>query len=115
VPGGWHRIVVVYPATGPQQTQTTDLVDRVRSSASRAADGTTLRIYIGGDTTFDQVFSQLLTAKMPQFVAVVVGLAFVLLALVIMGQKVTTQHVLGELDGRGVKFLTPARAARPRP
>jgi RND superfamily putative drug exporter len=81
-PDGRAEVAVVYPTTGPQEAQTADLVDRVRSSASRAEAGTSLRIYLGGNTAVDQDFSQVLTAKMLQFVAVVIGLAFVLLALV---------------------------------
>ena len=81
-PDGNAEITVVYPATGPQQAQTAALVDRVRSSASRAEAGTGMRIYVGGNTALDQDFSQVLTAKMGQFIAVVVGLAFVLLAVV---------------------------------
>ncbi len=81
-PNGDGEIAVVYPSTGPQETQTAALVDRVRSSASGAEAGTGLRIYVGGNTAVNQDFSQVLTAKMPQFIAVVVGLAFVLLALV---------------------------------
>ena len=42
----------------------------------------TLKIHVAGDTAVNQDFSHLLSAKMPQFVAVVVGLGFVLLALV---------------------------------
>jgi putative drug exporter of the RND superfamily len=76
------QIAVLYPSAGPQEAQTAALVDRVRSSASRAQAGTMLRIYVGGNTAVGQDFSQVLTAKMPQFVAVVVGVAFILLAIV---------------------------------
>ena len=41
-----------------------------------------MRISVGGVYAAQQDFSQVLTAKMPQFIAVVVGLAFVLLAIV---------------------------------
>ena len=81
-PNGQAEIAVVYPTTGPQESQTAALVDRVRSSASRAGAGTGLRIYVGGNTAIGQDFSHVLTAKMAQFVAVVIGVAFVLLAIV---------------------------------
>ena len=81
-PNGKAEVAVVYPATGPQQAQTADLLGRVRSVIPRAEAGTTLKIHIGGTTALSQDFSQVLNSKMPQFVAVVVGVAFLLLAVV---------------------------------
>ena len=81
-PNGKAEIAVVYPRTGPQVTQTADLVNRLRAAVPRAEAGTTLTMHIGGDTAVNQDFSKLLTGKMAEFVAVVVGLAFLLLAAV---------------------------------
>jgi putative drug exporter of the RND superfamily len=81
-PNGRAEVAVVYPTTGPQQVQTADLLQRVRAAVPSAEAGTTLAIHIGGDTAVNQDFSQVLTNKMPQFLAVVVGLAFLLLLLV---------------------------------
>jgi putative drug exporter of the RND superfamily len=81
-PNGKAEVAVVYPATGPQQAQTADVLQRVRAGIPRAEAGTGLVIHVGGDAALSQDFSQVLNNKMPQFVAVVVGLAFLLLAIV---------------------------------
>lgn len=79
---GKAEVAVVYPATGPQQAQTADLLHRIRTGVPGAEAGTGLVIHVGGDTAVSQDFSQVLNNKMPQFVAIVVGLAFLLLAVV---------------------------------
>ena len=82
-PNGKAELAVVYPTTGPQQAQTTDLVNRIRSDVPQAESGSSLKIHVGGDTAVNEDFSHLLASKMPQFVAVVVGLGFLLLATVL--------------------------------
>jgi RND superfamily putative drug exporter len=81
-PNGKAEVAVVYPATGPQDAATTALLDRLRSNVPRAEAGSSLAIHIGGTTAASEDFSQVLNSKMVQFVAVVVGLAFLLLAIV---------------------------------
>ena len=76
------EIAEVYPATGPQDAATTTLLDRLRAAVPQVETGTTLAIHIGGTTAANEDFSQVLSSKLPQFVAVVVGLAFLLLAVV---------------------------------
>jgi putative drug exporter of the RND superfamily len=78
---------VVFPATGPQDATTTSLLDRLRAGVPRAEAGvpraeagSTLAIHVGGTTAESQDFSQVINSKLPQFVAVVVGLACLLLA-----------------------------------
>ena len=81
-PNGKAEIAVVYPTTRPQDNVTANLVGSIRSKVRGAEVGTTMRISVGGVTAAQQDFSQVLSAKMPQFIAVVVGLAFLLLAIV---------------------------------
>jgi RND superfamily putative drug exporter len=82
-PNGRADVAVLYPTTGPQQPQTTELLHRIRLAVTSAEAGSTLKIHVGGATAINADFSALLAAKMPQFVAVVIGLGFVLLALVL--------------------------------
>lgn len=82
-PNGKAAVAVVYPTTGPQQAQTTDLVNRIRHAVPQAEIASGLKIHVGGDTAVNEDFSHLLASKMPQFVAVVVGLGFLLLAIVL--------------------------------
>jgi RND superfamily putative drug exporter len=81
-PNGKAEVAKVFPATGPQDAATTTLLDRLRAGVPRAEARSTLAIHIGGTTAANEDYSQVLSSKLPQFVAVVVGLAFLLLALV---------------------------------
>lgn len=82
-PNAKAEVAVLYPTTGPQQAQTADLVKRIRSAIPSAETGSTMRVHVGGDTAINEDFSNLLSSKMPQFVAVVVGVGFLLLAVVL--------------------------------
>jgi RND superfamily putative drug exporter len=82
-PNGKAAVAVLYPTTGPQQAQTTDLVNRIRAAVPQAEAASSLKIHVGGDTAVNEDFAHLLASKMPQFVAVVVGLGFLLLAIVL--------------------------------
>ena len=81
-PDGKAEVAEVFPTTGPQDAATTTLLDRLRAGVPRAEAGSTLAIHIGGTTAANEDYSQVLSSKLPQFLAVVVGLAFLLLALV---------------------------------
>ena len=81
-PNGKAEVAEVFPATGPQDAATTTLLDRLRAGVPRAEAGSTLAIHIGGTTAANEDYSQDLSAKLPLFVAIVVGLAFLLLAIV---------------------------------
>lgn len=81
-PNGKAEVAVVYPTTGPQDAATTALLDRLRASVPQAEAGSTLAIHFGGTTAVNEDYSQVQNAKLPLFVAVVVGLSFLLLALV---------------------------------
>jgi RND superfamily putative drug exporter len=81
-PNDKAEVAEVFPTTGPQEAATATLLDRLRAGVPRAEGRSTLAIHIGGTTAASQDFSQVLNKKLPQFVAVVVGLAFLLLAVV---------------------------------
>jgi RND superfamily putative drug exporter len=81
-PNGKAAIAVVYPAYSPQAAQTTALVGRIRSAVPRATAGSSLAIHVGGETASDIDFSRALARKLPLFVAIIVVLAFLLLAAV---------------------------------
>jgi RND superfamily putative drug exporter len=81
-PDGKAEVAEVFPTTGPQQAATTTLLDRLRAAAPQAEAGSTLAIHIGGTDAANQDYSQVMSAKLPQFVAAVVVLAFILLLVV---------------------------------
>jgi RND superfamily putative drug exporter len=79
---GKAEVAEVFPTTGPQDAATTTVLDRLRAGVPQAEAGSTLAIHIGGTTAANQDYSQVTSSKLPQFVAVVVGLSFLLLAVV---------------------------------
>ena len=82
-PNGTAIVATVYPVTSPQSTQTVNLVDQLRNQLiPRAGQGTSLVVHVGGETAANIDFSHVLGGKLPLFIAVVVLLAFVLLAAV---------------------------------
>ena len=81
-PNGKAKVAEVFPTTGPQDAATTTVLDRLRAGVPQAEADSTLAIHIGGTTAANQDYSQVTSSKLPQFVAVVVGLSFLLLAVV---------------------------------
>ena len=82
-PAGQIAAIQVYPTTSPQAAATTNLIYHLRDNVIPAAEtGSSLHIYIGGDTATFADFAHVLGSKMPLFVAIVVLLSFLLLALV---------------------------------
>jgi putative drug exporter of the RND superfamily len=81
-PNGKAEVAEVYPATGPQQAATTTVLDQLRAGVPRAEAGSTLAIHIGGTTAVNADYSQALSSSLPEFLAIVVGLAFLLLLVV---------------------------------
>jgi RND superfamily putative drug exporter len=82
-PHGNAIVATVYPATSPQATQTVNLVNNLRNQLIPQAErGTGLVVHVGGETATNIDFSHVLGDKLPVFIAVVVILAFLLLAAV---------------------------------
>jgi RND superfamily putative drug exporter len=81
-PGSGAALVQVTPATSPEAKATSDLIRELRGSVVPQYErGTTLRVYIGGQTaTFDD-FATVIGAKIPWFILTIVGLSFLLLVL----------------------------------
>ncbi|NEA23737.1 MMPL family transporter [Actinomadura bangladeshensis] len=75
--------VIAYPATAPQDEATTDLVHELRDEVLPSLSARTGVDYlVGGPTAATQDFSDAVSARMPLFVAVVVGLSALLLMVV---------------------------------
>jgi putative drug exporter of the RND superfamily len=81
-PNGKAEVAEVFPASGPQDAATTTVLDRLRADVPRAEAGSTLAIHIGGTTAVNEDYTHVLSSALPQFLAVVVGLAFLLLLVV---------------------------------
>ena len=81
-PNGKAEVAEVFPTTGPQDAPTTTTLDRLRAGVPQAEAGSTLAIHIGGTTAENEDYTQALSGSLPQFLAVVIGLAFILLLIV---------------------------------
>jgi RND superfamily putative drug exporter len=76
-------LINVYPDSAPQDAATTTLIDHLRSQTIPAAvAGTGLTVYVGGTTAIFVDFAHILGHKLPLFIGLVVGLSFLLLAVV---------------------------------
>lgn len=75
--------VFVYPATSPQDEGTVDLVHHLRDDVTPSLEQATgAEVLVGGATAASQDVSETLAARLPLFVAVVVGVSSLLLLLV---------------------------------
>jgi RND superfamily putative drug exporter len=81
-PNGKAEVAEVFPTTGPQDAPTATTLDRLRAGVPQAEAGSTLAIHIGGTTAENEDYTQALSGSLPQFLAVVIGLAFILLLIV---------------------------------
>ena len=81
--GSKVALVTVFPSTSPQAAATTDLVHSLRTTVvPKSVHGSALTAYVGGSTALFVDFSNVLSAKLPLFIGLVVLLSFVLLAAV---------------------------------
>ena len=75
--------IVVFPATKPQDQATSDLLTRLRDDVVPPVEKATgVQASIGGATATTADLSSVLASKLPLFIAVVVGLSLLLLAVV---------------------------------
>ncbi len=80
---GTTAVATLFPNSAPQDEQTVNLLNRLRhTEIPRAEAGTSLVVHVGGLTAAQTDFSHILSSKFPQFVGVVVILAFLLLTAV---------------------------------
>ncbi|GIE74266.1 membrane protein [Actinoplanes philippinensis] len=98
---GSAALITVIPATGPEDERTLDVVHRIRDSFKLTDD---THLYVTGSTAVSIDVSQKLNDALPVYLALVVGLAFVLLVLVFRSLLVPVIGVLGFLLTIGAAF-----------
>ncbi|APY89763.1 MMPL family transporter [Streptomyces alfalfae] len=94
---GDTAIMNVVPKTGPSDQQTEELVKTIRSDAGAIGADTDSEILVTGQTAMTIDFSQTLDDALIPYLALVVGLAFVLLMLVFRSILVPLKAALGFL------------------
>jgi putative drug exporter of the RND superfamily len=82
VPGDGASLISVTPTTSPEAKATSTLISQLRGTVIPAAEhGTTLRVYVGGDTAVNGDFAAVIGSKLLVFIAVILALGFLLLML----------------------------------
>ncbi|MDQ3783092.1 MAG: MMPL family transporter, partial [Actinomycetota bacterium] len=95
----------LFPATAPQDEATTELVNRLRDEVlPPATAGTGLDIAVSGSVAGGVDFSEYLTARLPAFIAVVLGLSFLLLMLAFRSVLVPLKAVVMNLLSIGAAY-----------
>ncbi len=77
---GDAAIIQIVPATSPQDQATVDLVHRIRDTYVTAAEGDGLTAHVGGSVATFVDFAHEISASLPLFFTVVVGLSMLVLA-----------------------------------
>ncbi|MDB1087277.1 MMPL family transporter [Streptomyces sp. ACA25] len=90
--------MVAFPTSGPASTETTELVAQLREDVAPAVDSDTgVSLLVSGQTAANSDFSEVLSDALVPYLALVVGLAFVLLMLVFRSILVPLKAALGFL------------------
>ena len=104
-PGAKVAIVQVIPTTAPQDVRTSDLIKHLRNDVIPAAEqGSSLRVLVGGSTAIFDDFAAIITAKLPLFIGVIVGLGFVLLLIAFRSLLVPATAAVMNLLAAGASF-----------
>jgi RND superfamily putative drug exporter len=103
--GGQVALVNAYPSSAPQDAATTDLITHLRNQViPPAVGGSHLVVYVGGNTAIFSDFSHVLGSKLPVFVAVIVGLSFLLLVVVFRSLVIPVTAAVMNLLSAGAAF-----------
>jgi putative drug exporter of the RND superfamily len=95
----------VYPATSPQSTETTSLLDRIRSDVIPPIEARTgAQIHVGGITAVFEDFGNAIAEKLPLFIGVVVLLSALLLMIVFRSLLVPLKAMAMNLLSIGAAF-----------
>jgi RND superfamily putative drug exporter len=88
-------LLQVVPKTGPNDTETTDLVNRIRDDRTRIEANTGITYLIGGTTAANIDTSKRLGQALPLFLVVVIGLALILLTIAFRTILVPISSIIG--------------------
>ena len=96
-PQGDAALVIVVPASAPNTTETTDLVRAIRDLRPGVEAQTGTQMWVTGAAAANVDITQRLADALPQFLLIVVGLAFVLLMIAFRSLLVPLTAVAGFL------------------
>ncbi|MFB8277404.1 MMPL family transporter [Nocardia colli] len=101
---GDAAVLTVVPATGPSSTATKDLVQTLRGEAGELKTATGATMLVTGATAMNIDVSQKLSDALLPYLAIVVGLAILLLMIVFRSIAVPIKAALGFLLSVGAAF-----------
>ncbi len=101
---GDTAIITVFPASGPADTATKDLVGSIRELQSGITSDTGAEIFVTGNTALGIDISDKLTSALPLFLVVVVGLSLILLTLAFRSILVPLKATAGFLLSLAATF-----------
>jgi uncharacterized membrane protein YdfJ with MMPL/SSD domain len=97
-------VVSVTPKSGPASDGTKDLVEYMRDEASKIPESYGIEAYVTGQTAMNIDTNDKLAAALPKYIAVVVGLALILLMVVFRSVLVPLKAVGGFLLSIGASL-----------
>jgi RND superfamily putative drug exporter len=105
VPGHGASLISVIPTTSPEAAATSTLISHLRDSVIPAAEhGTTLHVYVGGITAVNGDFATVIGHKLLLFIAVILGLGFLLLLLAFRSLLIPAVAAVMNLLAAGASF-----------
>jgi len=104
-PDGRTAVLLAYPRSAPQDQATTDLVNQLRETTLPPVESAThTAILVGGVTAGQIDFSDVLSGKLPVFIAIVVLLSALLLLVVFRSVLIPLQAALMNLLSIGASL-----------
>ncbi|TKH07514.1 MMPL family transporter [Peribacillus simplex] len=100
-PSGDVFMITLVPKTGPNDSETKDLVNLIREKSEVMEKENHIELVVTGTTAVNIDISQKLNDALPKFALLIVGLAFILLVLVFRSILVPLKAVLGFLLSLG--------------
>lgn len=100
-PSGELYVMTVIPETGPDDTETKDLVRTIREKSSQTEKESQIELLVTGTTAMNIDIAEKLNDALPVFASLIVGLAYVLLVLVFRSLLIPLKAVLGFLLSLG--------------
>jgi RND superfamily putative drug exporter len=105
MPGHGASLISVIPATSPEAKATSTLISRLRDRVIPAAEhGTTMHVYVGGSTATNGDFAAVIAHKLLLFIAVILGLGFLLLMLAFRSLLIPAAAAVMNLLAAGASF-----------
>jgi RND superfamily putative drug exporter len=104
-PGAKVAVIELFPKTAPQDVKTSQLITHLRHDVIPPLErGTTLKVYVGGSTAIFDDFAAIIGSKLPLFIAVIVGLGFLLLLVAFRSLLVPATAAVMNLLAAGAAF-----------